>query len=214
MSESDQRRVQEAVSRAEKVTSGEIVPYVVGRSGQYTLVRWKAAALGAALFVAMGLLIGTFYTGWGLAWIYTAWGITGLMLVGAAVGGLASLHPAVLRPVTGRQTMQEQAHARALAAFVQEEIFRTRDRTGILLFVSMLERHIEVIGDEGINRRVDLDEWIDVVDLVRSGIRSGALADGLVSAIDRCGSLLERCKVEIRPDDTDELSNRIRLSDT
>ena len=104
-------------------------------------------------------------------------------------------------------------HGRAMRAFVEEEIFSTRERTGILLFISLLEHRIEVVGDTGINQKVTPDEWTDVVVRVREGIKAGKLADGLVAAIEMCGELLERVGVEIRPDDINELSDDVRLRD-
>ena len=97
--------------------------------------------------------------------------------------------------------------------FVEEEVFDTRDRTGILLFVSLFEHRIEVVGDSGINDKVEPAEWVEVVDLVRAGIRRQSLADGLVQAVERCGDLLHRRGVEVRPDDTDELADDVRVRD-
>jgi putative membrane protein len=103
-------------------------------------------------------------------------------------------------------------HHRAMRAFVEEEVFKTVDRTGILLFVSMLEHRIEVIGDEGINRKVTVEDWAGVVAEIRKGILEGRLADGIVRAIDLCGGLLDRKGVDIQPGDTNELSDDIRFS--
>ena len=55
------------------------------------------------------------------------------------------------------------------------------------------------------------DEWIAIVDTIRRGIREDHFADGLVEAIGMCGALLERKGVAIRPDDTDELPDDVRL---
>jgi putative membrane protein len=96
---------------------------------------------------------------------------------------------------------------------VDEEVFDTRDRTGILLFVSLFEHRIEVVGDAGINAKVEPEEWAEVVDQIRRGVRSGDLAGGMVEAIGTCGALLHRSGVALRPDDTDELSDGIRVRD-
>ena len=98
-----------------------------------------------------------------------------------------------------------------MRAFVEEEVFLTRDRTGILLFISLFEHRIEVLGDAGINRHVTADEWTDVVLRIREGIRGGHLADGLVEAIGMCGHLLDRGGIEVRPDDENELPDGVRI---
>ena len=113
----------------------------------------------------------------------------------------------------GMETLETAVHRRAAVAFLEEEVFNTRDRTGILLFVSLFEHRIEVIGDTGIDAKVEQAEWEEVVGLIRDGIRSRTLADGMVTAIERCGDLLHRRGVDIRPDDTDELPDDVRVRD-
>lgn len=75
---------------------------------------------------------------------------------------------------------------------------------GILLFVSLFERRIEVMADTGICRQVAPEAWQEVVARIRHGIATGRLADGLVAAIERCGELLARAAVDAQPGDEDE----------
>ena len=210
-SELDQDRIREAVAAAERATSGEIVPYVVARSGRYEVALWRGAAIGAVLVAVAGLVAGAVYDGWGLNWLYAAEGMLALLVLGALAGALVAWWAPVRRALAGRRRMDESAARRAAQAFVEEEVFDTRDRTGILLFVSLFEHRLLVLGDAGINAKVGPDEWVEVVALARDGIRRGAPTDGLVAAIERCGELLHRRGVEIRHDDSDELSDRVRL---
>ncbi len=207
----DQERIREAVATAERATSGEIVPYVVARSGRYEVARWRGAAIGASVFAVAGLVAGAVYDGWGLDWLYAAEGMLALTLLGALAGALVAWWTPVRRALAGQRRMDEAVARRAAQAFIEEEVFDTRDRTGILLFVSLFEHRLLVLGDSGINAKVDAGEWVEVVALVRDGIRRGAATDGLVAAIDRCGELLHRRGVEIRDDDSDELSDSVRL---
>jgi putative membrane protein len=97
-----------------------------------------------------------------------------------------------------------------MQAFVEEEVFDTRDRTGILLFVSLREHRIEVLGDAGINQQVDPDDWVEVVARIQRGIQNDNLTEGLVEAIEMCGQLLERKGVDLRADDENELTDTVR----
>lgn len=211
LSEDDRARIKHAVESAEGITSGEIVPYVVGRSDSYPQAVWKGAVLGAAVFLGLALALSVTYSGWGMGWLFSVWGPTIMAIAGGAIGASITFFAPVKRLLVGSPYMERRVHERATRAFLEEDLTSTRDRTGILVFVSLLERHIEVIGDEGINRKVDEGEWVGIVERIRDGIRSGRLTDGLVSAIEACGELLRSHKVEIRDDDTDELSNRLRI---
>ncbi|MEZ4700137.1 MAG: hypothetical protein R2834_07385 [Rhodothermales bacterium] len=212
--EEELKRIREAVARAERQTSGEIVPFVVSQSDRYDITVWRGASMAA--IVAMGLvgLLHVFYQGWGLAWLYTGQGVAFMALVAGALGALAGAYVDPLkRFMAGATLLDRTVHNRAMRAFVEEEVFNTKDRTGILLFISLLEHRIEVIGDEGINRKVTVEDWAGVVAEIRKGIIENRFIDGLERAVDMCGSLLDRKGVLIQPDDTNELPNDIRFSD-
>ncbi len=205
-------RIREAVSDAERRTSGEIVPYVVGRSGGYEVAVWRGAAFGALLVMAVALVALGLYSGWGLGWAYTAWGMAVVAALGGTAGALLAAFVApVKRGLAGRPRLARRVHRRASLAFLEEEVFDTRDRTGILLFVSLFEHRIEVLADTGISQVVAHEEWVEVMDTIRRGVRAGHLADGLVEAIEMCGRLLEARGIAIEPDDTDELPDNVRL---
>lgn len=212
LTDAELQRIREAVTAAEARTSGEIVPYIVERSGSYEVAVWRGAS-----FLAVGTMFGAalllqFYGGWGLGWLYTGWGMALLASLAGVVGAvLAATIPPLKRFLAGQDRLATRVHRRASLAFLDEEVFKTRDRTGILLFVSLFEHRIEVLGDEGINRQVSPDEWVEVVDTIRRGVRQGRLADGLVEAIGMCGRLLEEKGVAIRHDDADEISDAVRL---
>ncbi|GAB5535720.1 MAG: hypothetical protein Rubg2KO_19690 [Rubricoccaceae bacterium] len=206
--------IRAAVAEAETRTSGEIVPYVVRRSGTYQVAVWRAASFAALLVAAISLSVAWMYDGWGLSWMYSAGWMAAAMTLGGVIGALlASRLDPIRRQLAGADRLDARVHRRAAEAFLDEEVFDTRDRTGILLFVSLFEHRIEVVGDVGINAKVKQEEWVEVVDLIRQGILSGSLSHGMVSAIERCGDLLHRRGVEIREDDTDELSDDIRVRD-
>ncbi|MEX0601336.1 MAG: hypothetical protein WD021_05170 [Rhodothermales bacterium] len=209
--EDDLRRIQEAVADAELRTSGEIVPFIVPRSESYEVAIWKGAGLAAGLALFAAMLVFHFYDGWGLGWLHTGWGTASLTLAAGLLGGaVGAFVPVVQRLLAGADAMARAVHRRAMKAFVEEEVFDTRDRTGILIFISLLEHRIEVHGDAGIHQQVSEDEWVDIVERISKGIRSGHLTDAIVEAIGMCGKLLERKGVEIRDDDDDELPNTLR----
>lgn len=214
LTQADRDQIADAVARAEGRTSGEIVPMVIRQSSSYPVALWKGACMMALLAVTVMLLLMQWYDGWGLGWLYTSWTVVMITVVSGLVGaGLATI-PDVKRLMVDEEERARLVHLRAMQAFVEEEVFDTRDRTGILLFVSLLEHRIEVMGDTGINARVEPNDWADVVARIRRGVHNDNLVEGLIEAIDMCGRLLERKGVNIRPDDDDELSNRLRTPES
>lgn len=211
----DEEQVREAVQRAEERTAGEIVPVVVPRSASYEVVTWRGAGLVALVALAVMLSVLQLYDGWGLGWLFTPWGAV-LVTLGAGLTGalLGTYVPPFQRMLAGSDLLDETVHRRAMQSFVEEEVFDTQDRTGILLFVSLREHRIEVLGDTGINERVNPDDWVEVVARIRTGIRNDNLTEGLVEAIEMCGRLLERKGIGVRPDDENELPNTVRTPES
>jgi putative membrane protein len=210
-SEADRARIQDAVRNAEGKTSGEIVPFVVERSDAYEAADWRGGALlGAAVACAAAAVHE-------LTNIWLPFNFAGLVLIMivAYVAGMLLVRfvPALKRLFTGSDEMGHHVARRAAEAFIAEEVFKTRERTGILLFVSLFERRVLVVGDAGINARVQKSDWDGIVTTIVDGLKKGTPTDGLVRAIAACGALLESHGVTRRSDDTDELSDGLRVSD-
>jgi len=207
----DQDRIQGAVGRAEEWTAGEIVPVVLPRSADYEVAVWRGTGVAVLLVLTAVLLTLQFYDGWGLGWLFTPWGVALSVLLAGTGGALLTryIYP-LQRFLAGSDRLDETVHRRAMQAFVEEEVFDTRDRTGILIFVSLREHRIEVLGDTGINQQVEPDDWAEVVARIRRGIQNDNLTEGLVEAVEMCGRLLERKGVEVRPDDENELTDTVR----
>ena len=66
----------------------------------------------------------------------------------------------------------------------------TKDRSGILIFVSLAERYARIIADDGIAARVPQPQWQGAVDALIAHMRDGRIADGFIAAIERCGDVL------------------------
>jgi putative membrane protein len=209
--EAHQRAISEAARSAEGSTSGEIVPYVVGVCDDYREAGWKAAVIGGLIGGGGGVTLHYLGGFWGGSlWL---WFVLPLVLL-AVVGVLAAKFSAGFRRLLiGGGVLDLRARQRAEAAFLEEEVFATRDRTGILILVALFEHRVVVMGDAGINAVVPDGAWDHVVEDLIAGIRARKPANALIAAIAECGRLLKEHRLEIKPDDTDELPNELRIRD-
>lgn len=204
--------VARAVGAAEERTAGEIVTYVVEECDPYPEATWRGGLYGALLGAAAAAAVHATSGAWGaslLVWsLLPAFG-------GALVGMIAGDRvPPLRRLLVPRAVLERRVALRAEAAFLEEEVFGTRDRSGILLFLALFERRAVVLGDSGINQVVPQAEWKGIVDELVAGIRAGDATGALVRAVERCGRLLEERGVRIRPDDVDELRDEPRVRET
>ena len=191
--------IERAVTEAERRTSGEIVPMIVDQSHDYAGVRAASAAL-----IAFGL---------GVALLASPldpvlW-LPPLQILSFAGGYWLSGRRALLRHLIPDRRRRSFVERGARLAFLEQGLVETRDRTGILIYLSLLEHRVEVLADRGIDQHVESDTWNAVVDTVLAGIRERRAEEGLRDAIRQCGDLLAE-SFPPRPDDTDELANRPR----
>ena len=195
----------EAVRSAERRTPGEIVLMVVRACDEYGSAGWR---LGVALAVAAfcGLHAFAQPLPW---WFYLLAQLAGLLLG----HGLARLDP-LRRGLLGPRLAEERVHERARRAFLENGLTRTHGRTGILIFVALLERRVVVLADEGIHSALDPNErWEQVVALAVEGLRRGQALQGLEAAIHRCGEILVH-HFPVSPErNTDELPNAVVIED-
>ncbi len=98
--------------------------------------------------------------------------------------------------------------ARARQVFAELGMDRTEERNGILFYLAVDSRLFAILGDEGINERVDPDFWNRIRDSVLDNFRRGEYVAGLAAGIRTAGESLATCFPR-RRDDTNELANDI-----
>jgi putative membrane protein len=180
----DQALVRHELAQAERRTIGEILPVVVERADEHPQANWIAAML----FVVAGSVLLSPQ----LPWDQPALLLACQLALGAAGFVLARFLPGfqALFVTDGRaaRVCEEQA----LQEFYRHGLHRTANGTGILIFVSLLEHRVVVLGDEGIARKSGQQHWPKVNEAILAGIRRGSVREGLVEGIRLCGEELER----------------------
>jgi putative membrane protein len=208
-SDADLEAIGAAAAEVERRSAAEVVPYIVGRCHDYPEAAWAAAALGAVAAAALAAVAELFVGPWGASgplWI-------GLPpLLGAVAGHvLVRRSPGLARRLTSPEAMARHARLRAEAAFLEEKVFQTRERSGVLVLLALHERQAVILADEGVNATVPPDTWLAIVRDLVAGVTAGRPTEAMVQAIQACAGQL--APLSRRPDDRDELSDEVRLRD-
>lgn len=199
ITDAEKERIRQAVVAAESKTAGEIVPMIVTSAARYTEIE----LLGLVTGLCAGMVIEWLWSDpWGSIY-FQLWPV-----VGAAIGFLLGRLPIVKRVLASRSRITDAVHTLGLASFTEQGLHYTKDHTGILILVSLLEHRVEVLADRGINQKVSQDSWNEVVRMISTGIKSGQACDGFCNAIARCGEILA-AHFPRQADDKDELPNRL-----
>jgi putative membrane protein len=176
----DHKTVAAAIHEVEKKTCGQIVCVLARSSSDHASIPLLWAS-------ALALL-----TPWPLI-DFTPWSVQRIFLVQLAVFIVAMLVLSftplrfVLVPRAARRA---RAHRAALEQFVVRRVAHTRNRCGVLIFVSLAERYARIIADEGIAQKVPNAEWQAAIDALITHMRAGHVVAGFTTAIERAGAVL------------------------
>jgi len=175
-------RLSREIRAAEQKTAAEIYVVVAHSADDFRLVPVLWAALVALilpwiLWFAVGLTIAIILPLQALAFL----------VVSAVLS-----HPSLRYRVVPPGIAGDAANRAAVAQLMAHGVHLDGNRTAILLYVSMLPRHIEVVADHGIHARVDRKHWRELVGMIRHEAQAGRLVDGLAAAVRVSGELLAR----------------------
>ena len=199
LSEDEQRQVEACVREVEAETAAEVVPYIAAASHHYPRAE-LAGSMAAAVFAALIVSLLLDQSLW--AFLIT------LAATQVLAQQLLRRYPALKRPFLSPAEVDEEVEEATIKAFYQNGLYRTRDATGIIIYISVYEHRAWVLADEGIDARVDPAVWQQVVDDLTTGIKAGQRAEALCTAVARCGELV-REHFPRRADDENELSDLI-----
>ena len=178
----EERRISAAITNAERQTSCEIVVVVAAQSDGYHYVPPLVAGI-VSLLVPWVLIY------------FTELDLVSIYLIQLAVFALitAALMPAPVRiALVPPRIKHLHARRRAVEQFLVQNLHTTSGRTGVLLFVSVAERHAQIVADKGIDAKVAPGTWKKIVDQLTDAIGRGHAADGFVTAIAAIGATLAR----------------------
>ncbi len=211
--DTDLQRIKDAVATAEAKISGEIVPVIVERSGRYMIASYKGSIIGGSFaFLLMVLMDRYVLSGASNALFYDPVFIFLVVIIGGVTGALAPrLSDPVKRFLVGKAYLANATRQRAENAFLEEEVFNTRFRTGIMIFISFFEHHVIVMADKGISKLVEQKQWDKIVSDLIEKIRTGNIVGGLEVGIQHCGDILLEKGFAKSDDDVNELRDDLRV---
>ena len=205
-SDKEKENVIESVKKVEKITSGEIVPMIVSSSYHYpvsNIVGGVAISLPFSLILTM--IIGPMlYLGYENMWVFLGFEFILFTLFYFIVKHTLCLKRFFISP----SEIEEEVSEAAITNFYGSGLYKTRDETGVLIFISIFERKVWILADRGINKKVNKDKWDTVVGEIIQGIKEKKQGEAICHAIESIGYILKE-HFPVKHDDTDELDNLI-----
>ncbi len=208
LSPEDREAIRQAVKSAEGDSSAEIVTAVADRSDAYPEVLGFTALFTALAFAALSTLI--FQVGGFWDFSLLRWSLAPT-LVGALLGyALPRFFPSLIRFLATNSRIDERVHHAASLTFLEHRVFETANRTGILLYISLLEHQVLLLADEGIEAVVPQEAWDQITHDLAGGLREGRPGPALVQAVEGCASILVEYGMLVQEHDENELPDGVR----
>jgi putative membrane protein len=196
----DQQKLKTCVEDVESRTSGEIAIVVVGRSSAYR----ECEVLGALFLGGLIALVLTELFFHSSVWAF----IPLLFVLFFPAFHLFRKVPGLTVHLVSTRRKSEAVRERAMRVFYDKGLYKTRHHTGVLFFLSALERKVWVLADKGIYEKITHEALNSLARKVSRGMKEGRAVAALCEAIEACGVIL----TEYFPreaDDRDELPDGV-----
>ncbi len=196
----EKERLKATIQGVESKTIGEIVVMVVDQSDHYI----EAEVLGGVVLGSLLSLILSLLFFHSSLWSYVPLSFILFFPCWAFFKRVDVLK----KHFIGMRRKEEAVRLRAERVFFEKGLYKTKKNTGVLFFLSLLERKIWVLADRGIYEKMDQETLNRHANEVSQGVGEGRTCDALSKAIQEIGVLLSQ-HFPITPDDIDELPDEV-----
>ncbi|HEY4574731.1 MAG TPA: hypothetical protein VIJ26_12220 [Thermoanaerobaculia bacterium] len=190
----------EAVRAVESCSSAELVVAVRHRTGSYLyadLLFGILAGIAALSFLLFSPMV-----------FAPVWILIDPILIGALAGLLAAWSSGLRRSLTPRALRRQRVETAARSTFVERRVHGTTGRTGILLYVSVLEREAALVVDVGVEALAAMDGWKAAVEEIETAVRNKEDGVAVAARLRGLATLLSSALVR-GADDVNELPDEV-----
>ena len=190
----------EAARGVEACSSAELVVAVRPRTGSYLHADLLAGIVaGVASTIVLLVAERTFAP---------LWFVVDPLVIGVVAAVVASHSALWRRALTPSGRRRRRVEEAARATFVERRVHSTTGRTGVLLYVSVLEREAALVVDLGVEALAATDGWRRAVAELETAVRGGADGNAVALRLRALGDLLAPV-LPCGPDDVNELPDEV-----
>lgn len=201
-SEEEKARIHDTIHQIELRTIGEVAVMVVDSSDQYA----EAEVMGSLIsgsFISLILTVIFFNSS---IWVYIPLSLLLLFISWTVFKKV----PLLKTPLISLRRKEIAVRERAVRAFYEKGLYKTKKNTGVLIFLSLLEHKVWILADKGIYEKIEQDTLNSFAKTISQGVRDKQACDSLCKVMKDAGNLLA-ANFPVTPDDINELSNEVIL---
>jgi putative membrane protein len=211
ISEQEIQQIEAKITEIEVKTTGEVIVLIVKQS---SFVRYVKPAL---FFIFM--IISLFTLNW---YLHDLWftlleksmfymvDLVLVYLLAAMLAKLTFFQRVLLHPVD----MQEAFQRRAVSEYYENNLYKTKYNTAVLMMISVLEKKAIVLASHELDKEVDGKLWSECVNEIITGAKSKNLGKGFLSALEKILPILEtKFPLSLSPGNPNEILNTVIIKD-
>jgi len=209
-------KINHAVKKAERQTSGEIAIAFIKESYNYAFYELIFAVLCGFVYfftlmffsTSIEKIIQNMFWEYSSSYLLIFYGFSTFLVI--FIFYFIANAQFIDRLIIPRSVMRRKVNERAARYFTEAGIFNTRERTGILIFISLMERRVELLADKGINKKISQEQWTSIVNHIVEGVKLNKFVEYLIESISECGKILEK-HFPVQADDKNELKDEMDI---
>jgi putative membrane protein len=199
LTDNERKAIEALIAKIEQDTASELVTVIYTKSSNYTAFRMGWATTLSLVSVVLLDLRFPFVP------VLELFATEGLLAV--LYYWILGYSP-LLKLIVPHWAKAQAVHDKVRLLFLELGVTETRDRSGIIIFLSEFERRVEILGDRGIYEYLGESAWKALTSELTSAIRRGTAFDGLKNILEKLGTQLI-AKFPARTDDVNELPNAV-----
>lgn len=196
LSKADFDHIKQAVAEQEKYTTGEIALAITAESESYSFWELFFAVIGGAFIFALMLPLSPYISVFleNIFWHMLPWyvpafyGLVSFLFI-ALFFALANI-PSIDRLIIPYVVRHKAVYNRALRHFIESGVYATKEDSGILIFISVMEREVRIIADSGIGEKIEQLRWDSIASELSKAFKENYAAEGILYAVEQCGKIL------------------------
>ena len=199
-SNEDRQQISVAIKEVESRTAVEVTVMAVERRDSYP----EGRILAGVVFGGLAALIFSEFFFADSLWHFAPLAI----VLTFSLNYLTGFVPAPTKLFISQARLEEEVRKRALAAFYEKGLYKTRDASGVLFFISLFEHRVWILADKGIYEKIAPEALQAHAAAVAGAVKTGNAAQVLCVQIRTVGAILAE-HFPIKSDDTNELTNEV-----
>jgi putative membrane protein len=211
LSNSEKKQIQECVQDIESRVFGEILVVVCPRVTPVAWLSWVLPALVSWMLLA---LVSILTSGGGFDFFsdpqeqeaYPGLWLLGAWLFGACLGWVLSRFSPLQKIFIPDSMESRFVQKEALSYFFSHGVSHTPSQSGVLIFISLFEREMDIIVDKALREKITREDLNQIIQTSLKFLKKGHLASGILSTVRDVGYLLETHfqKPETKPNEVHE----------